>query len=61
MAGPKEDKVYAAALAKAKTAQEAFVATGSADRAALVTFLASGESGYITGEVVDINGGSLID
>lgn len=29
--------------------------------AALVTFLASGESGYITGEVVDINGGSLID
>jgi NAD(P)-dependent dehydrogenase (short-subunit alcohol dehydrogenase family) len=29
--------------------------------AALVAFLASGESGYITGEVVDINGGSLID
>jgi NAD(P)-dependent dehydrogenase (short-subunit alcohol dehydrogenase family) len=29
--------------------------------AALVTFLASDESGYITGEVVDINGGSLID
>jgi NAD(P)-dependent dehydrogenase (short-subunit alcohol dehydrogenase family) len=29
--------------------------------AALVVFLASGESGYITGEVVDINGGSLID
>ena len=29
--------------------------------AALVTFLASGHAGYITGEVVDINGGSLID
>jgi NAD(P)-dependent dehydrogenase (short-subunit alcohol dehydrogenase family) len=29
--------------------------------AALVTFLASGEAGYITGEVVDINGGTLID
>jgi NAD(P)-dependent dehydrogenase (short-subunit alcohol dehydrogenase family) len=29
--------------------------------AALVAFLVSGESGYITGEVVDINGGSLID
>jgi len=29
--------------------------------AALVVFLASGEAGYITGEVVDINGGSLID
>ena len=29
--------------------------------AALVVFLASGESGYITGEVVDVNGGSLID
>lgn len=29
--------------------------------AALVAYLASSESGYITGEVVDINGGSLID
>ena len=29
--------------------------------AALVTFLASGHAGYITGEVVDINGGTLID
>ena len=29
--------------------------------AALVTFLASSDAGYITGEVVDINGGSLID
>jgi 3-oxoacyl-[acyl-carrier protein] reductase len=29
--------------------------------AALVTYLASGHAGYITGEVVDINGGTLID
>ncbi len=29
--------------------------------AAIVTFLVSGEAGYITGEVVDINGGTLID
>jgi 2-hydroxycyclohexanecarboxyl-CoA dehydrogenase len=29
--------------------------------AALVAFLASSEAGYITGEVVDINGGTLID
>ncbi len=29
--------------------------------AALVAFLVSGEAGYITGEVVDINGGTLID
>ena len=29
--------------------------------AALVTFLASGHAGYITGEVTDINGGFLID
>jgi NAD(P)-dependent dehydrogenase (short-subunit alcohol dehydrogenase family) len=29
--------------------------------AAIVTFLCSGEAGYITGEVVDINGGTLID
>jgi 3-oxoacyl-[acyl-carrier protein] reductase len=29
--------------------------------AALVTFLASAHAGYITGEVVDINGGMLID
>lgn len=35
---------------------------GTADEvAALVAFLASGEAGYITGEVVDINGGTLID
>jgi|WetSurMetagenome_2_1015567.scaffolds.fasta_scaffold344842_1 NAD(P)-dependent dehydrogenase (short-subunit alcohol dehydrogenase family) len=29
--------------------------------ASLVAFLASSEAGYITGEVVDINGGTLID
>jgi NAD(P)-dependent dehydrogenase (short-subunit alcohol dehydrogenase family) len=29
--------------------------------AALVAYLASGHAGYITGEVVDINGGTLID
>jgi NAD(P)-dependent dehydrogenase (short-subunit alcohol dehydrogenase family) len=29
--------------------------------AALVAFLASSDAGYITGEVVDINGGTLID
>jgi NAD(P)-dependent dehydrogenase (short-subunit alcohol dehydrogenase family) len=29
--------------------------------AALVAFLASGHAGYITGEIVDINGGTLID
>ena len=29
--------------------------------AALVAFLCSSEAGYITGEVVDINGGTLID
>jgi 2-hydroxycyclohexanecarboxyl-CoA dehydrogenase len=29
--------------------------------AALVAFLASSEAGYITGEIVDINGGTLID
>jgi len=29
--------------------------------AAIVAFLVSGEAGYITGEVVDINGGTLID
>jgi NAD(P)-dependent dehydrogenase (short-subunit alcohol dehydrogenase family) len=29
--------------------------------AALVAFLASGHAGYITGEVVDINGGTLVD
>lgn len=35
---------------------------GTADEvAALVAFLASAEAGYITGEVVDINGGTLID
>jgi NAD(P)-dependent dehydrogenase (short-subunit alcohol dehydrogenase family) len=29
--------------------------------AALVAYLASGHAGYVTGEVVDINGGTLID
>jgi 2-hydroxycyclohexanecarboxyl-CoA dehydrogenase len=29
--------------------------------AAIVAFLVSGEAGYITGEIVDINGGTLID
>jgi NAD(P)-dependent dehydrogenase (short-subunit alcohol dehydrogenase family) len=29
--------------------------------AALVTFLVSGDAGYVTGETVDINGGTLID
>ncbi len=29
--------------------------------ASLVTFLVSGDAGYITGETVDINGGTLID
>jgi NAD(P)-dependent dehydrogenase (short-subunit alcohol dehydrogenase family) len=29
--------------------------------AALVAFLASGHAGYITGEIVDINGGTLVD
>jgi NAD(P)-dependent dehydrogenase (short-subunit alcohol dehydrogenase family) len=35
---------------------------GTADEvAAAVAFLVSGEAGYITGEVLDINGGALID
>lgn len=35
---------------------------GTVDEVAtLVTYLASGHAGYITGEVVDINGGTLID
>ena len=29
--------------------------------AAAVAFLVSGEAGYITGEILDINGGTLID
>ena len=32
-----------------------------AEVAALVVFLCSGHAGYITGEIVDINGGFLID
>ena len=35
---------------------------GTADEvAALVTYLVSGDAGYVTGETVDINGGTLID
>jgi NAD(P)-dependent dehydrogenase (short-subunit alcohol dehydrogenase family) len=33
----------------------------AAEVAAAVAFLVSGEAGYITGEVLDINGGTLID